>query len=70
LCGGCSRSAAFTPLQHRQALPHRSGLKSALLPKAEITNKDVYAFERKLESLHPDNSDSHRERAATSRITP
>jgi hypothetical protein len=51
---------------------------SSALPKRRTSQRDVptnaftpagvYAFTRELEKFHPDNSDSHRERAATSAI--
>ena len=36
----------------------------------EFTTADTYAFADELEQLHPDNSESIRERAGTSAITP
>jgi hypothetical protein len=37
-------------------------------PSDTFTTAEVYAFERELEKLHPDNSESFREQAATSAI--
>jgi len=39
-------------------------------PSDSFTTADADAFIRVLEELHPDNSDSHREQAATSATTP
>jgi len=36
------------------------------LGEREFTNGDAYTFAERLEKLHPDNSDSHREQAAIS----
>ena len=50
-----------------------SGFDQSLLtssPTEEFKTANVYAFTRELEKLHPDNSDSHREQAGTSAITP
>jgi hypothetical protein len=65
-CGG-KRSA--TPLLPRNQPSSQSGVTAAALQN-EFTTADVYAFERALEKLHPDNSDSHREQAGMSAITP
>jgi len=50
--------------------PKRSQRLLTSSPTNKFTTADAYTFERELEKLHPDNSDSHREQAATSATTP
>jgi len=56
-----------------ETLTEKSEIDQSLLtssPTSEFTTADAYAFTRDLEQLHPDNSESIRERAGTSATTP
>jgi hypothetical protein len=53
-----SRRRGDESLNKKSRLENLSLLTSA--PTGEFTTADVYAFERELEKLHPDNSDKSR----------
>ena len=65
---GCPHPQHFRQTQRRGKVPvapdsPRAAAGDSRAPN-EFTNEDVYAFARELEKLHPDNSESFRERAS------